>query len=93
MSCSCKIMTREQCSLLHTINVLSFYVVDMGLFVDTHPDDEDAQDRLAHYAKLLGEAKKEYAQRFCPLSKEDANCYGTTWDWECQPLPWEGGCN
>lgn len=91
--CGCNKMNAEQCGLLRNIDILSFFVVDMVLYLDTHPDDADAQDYLAHYAKLLREAQKEYAQRYCALSQADANRYGATWDWECMPLPWEGGCD
>lgn len=91
--CGCPEMSREQCGLLRSIDILSFYVVDMALYLDTHPDDADAQDHLAHFAKMLRDAKREYAQKYCALSKEDVSRYGATWDWECMPLPWEGGCD
>lgn len=93
MNCGCNGMSREQCDLLKDISVLGFFVVDMSLFVDTHPEDENAQDYLSHYAKLLREMKKEYAQQYGALSTEDAALYGVNWDWESMPLPWEGGCN
>ncbi len=93
MSCGCDKMSREQCELLRDISILSFFIVDMSLFADTHPEDQDAQDYLTHYTKLLNEAKKEYAQKYCALSTADVDMYGVKWDWECMPLPWEGGCD
>lgn len=86
-------MTADQCSLLHDINVLSFFVTDMTLFLDTHPDNQHAADYIAHYQKVLCEAKKEYARKYAPLSKNEIETFGKTWSWSCMPLPWDGGCD
>ena len=93
MNCGCNKMTKEQCELLHDISVLGFFVVDMSLYADTHPDDKEAQEYLSHYAKILNEMKREYAQKYCALDSSDVELYGVEWDWDCMPLPWEGGCD
>lgn len=93
MSCECNLsMSEEQCCMLHDINVLGFTVVDMVLYLDTHPDDRKAQDYVRHYQKLLNETRREYAMKYGALCVSDADMYGTSWDWESMPLPWEGGC-
>ena len=93
MNCGCNMMTREQCNMLHDISVVSFFVVDMSLYVDTHPEDQEAHEYLTHYTKMMNDMKREYAQKYCALCASDAELYGVKWDWECMPLPWEGGCN
>lgn len=93
MNCDCgTTMTKEQCEMLHDIDILGFTVTDMILYVDTHPGDKKAQDFVRHYQKLLNSLKREYAMKYGALSVSDADMYGTSWDWAAMPLPWEGGC-
>lgn len=93
MSCDCQItMTKEQCEMLHDIDILCFTVIDMTLYTDTHPDDKKALDFVRHYQKLLNSLRREYAVKYGPLCLSDVDMYGTAWDWAKMPLPWEGGC-
>ena len=40
----------SQKQLLQWINMVSFAVNDITLYLDTHPDDEEALNYLKHYA-------------------------------------------
>lgn len=80
----------NQAQLLHWINMVSFAVVDISLYLDTHPEDEEALKYFNHYINLRREAMEAYAKQFGPLVIDMAGgrC---DWDWADMPLPWEGG--
>ncbi len=83
----------EQEKLLHDIRVLDFVVIEMSLYLDTHPTDRNAMEYFNHYNRMTNKAKKEYAEKFGPLmisQIDTSDCGG--WDWAKLPMPWEGGC-
>lgn len=89
-------MSERPCKkdLLNKINVVSFAVDDVKLFLDTHPCDEDALAFFREYSRMRNEALKEYAAYYGPLTI-DTTVYSCTdrWDWVNEPWPWqEGGC-
>lgn len=83
----------EQEKLLHDIRVLDFVVIEMSLYLDTHPNDRNAMEYFNHYNRMSNQAKKEYSAKFGPLTlalTDISNCDG--WEWATLPMPWEGGC-
>lgn len=91
---SCGCMTKEQ--LLLKITQVSFAVDDIKLYLDGHPDDEDALAYFEEKNALRNEALALYARSYGPLTISTANddesrCFS----WVLQPWPWEirkGGC-
>ena len=83
-----KPMSREQ--LLNRINQVSFAVNEMTLFLDTHPDCEEALAYFEEKSALRNEALEEYAKRFGPLTIDTANdTCSRSFEWVNQPWPWE----
>ncbi len=81
-------MNRAQ--LLHWIDMVSFAVVDITEYLDTHPQDEEALKYFNHYIDLRRNALKLYADQYGPLTIDTANP-DNCWTWADVPLPWEGG--
>ena len=52
----------NQSQLLHWIDMVSFAVVEITEYLDTHPDDEEALKYFNHYADLRRTALRAYAQ-------------------------------
>ena len=81
--------------LLKRINEVSFAVNDILLFLDTHPDCQEALDFYTANVKIRKEALAEYARLNGPLTVDtaDDSC-SRSWEWVKQPFPWEtkGGC-
>lgn len=89
--CQCEQLEQmNRAQLLHFIHVVSFQVVDVHLFLDTHPTDKEALQHFKYYSELCKKAKKLYSEKFAPLTIDTAtpDCY---WDWVKEPWPWEGG--
>lgn len=79
--------------LLKEISMVDFAIVDLNLYLDTHPDDVDAVAYIKQYITILCRLKQEYASLYGPLTIYDANSNeNSDWKWARMPLPWEGGC-
>ena len=86
-------MISEKEKMKYDIGVIDFVIVEMNLYLDTHPTDKDAMDYLSHYVRMKNQAMREYAMKFGPLSISDADgCNMNMWKWSTEPWPWEGGC-
>lgn len=84
----------EQEKLLHQIDLIGFVIVEMNLYLDTHPNDVEAVEYLKHYTHMKTQAMREYASKYEPLTVETANLSPLKeWTWATSPMPWEGGCN
>ena len=83
--------------LLAWVDQVSFAVVEMNLYLDTHPEDEDALAFFREKVELRKEALKQYAEQYDPLTIDTANDrMSRSFEWVMQPWPWEvnrkGGC-
>ncbi len=79
-----------QSQLMCTINYLSFAMDDARLFLDTHPDCQEALEYFNDTMNIRNKAVEEYTSKFGPISSYNVNvCDG--WSWTECPLPWNGG--
>ena len=89
-------MTNGVCKkdLMDQIYLYSFAVDDAKLFLDTHPEDEDALAYFYECSRMRNQALKEYAKHFGPLIIDTVtDSCSDNWDWIDSPWPWqEGGC-
>jgi spore coat protein JB len=86
-------MIDERRELLHRLSVAEFAAVDLNLYLDTHPRDEQA---LAEFVKANHEAMMlthEYEEKYGPLVNfGHAHSVGKearSWQWLSEPWPWE----
>jgi len=81
--------TREQ--LFHTIQVSSFALDDLTLFLDTHPDCADAIALYNQQKAIRAQAIKEYTEAYGPITRYQVDT-NQGWSWTETPWPWEGEC-
>ena len=77
----------ENNNLLKKIQQLSFAKVETELYLDTHPDSQQA---LNYYKKILEEldmAMTEYQNKYGPLFADMT--IGDKWSWIDGPWPWQ----
>lgn len=84
-------VSKEQQRMLNDIGIVDFTLVELMLFLDTHPDNKEAMEHFNHYAKIKNKMVKDYSMMYYPLMKEHAES-SNEWRWGNAPLPWEGGC-
>lgn len=80
------------------IQEISFFLDDMRLFMDTHPENTNGLELLKSALKTRKELLKEFALHFYPLTMDcmadiyenepSSSCYC----WQEGPMPWEGAC-
>lgn len=83
-----KDMDRE--NLMKIITRASFAMDDVKLFLDTHPNCQEALEYYQKAREMREEAWQTYTKKYGPLSSyevDNTDC----WDWNKGPMPWEGG--
>lgn len=70
------------------LQALLFVVTELGLYLDTHQDDQEAFQLFQQYTELAREAKKSYEEMHGPLTSLSAG-QGKTYRWLDDPWPWE----
>ena len=74
--------------LLRQIQALKFAILDVGLYLDGHPDNQKALRYFNQMKAKLETAVSEYEAAFGPLTMLQNNSE-TTWHWVAAPWPWE----
>lgn len=74
--------------LLKEIKETDFVLKELNLFLDTHPDHQEALRMFSTYEKKAERLKAEYTRLFGPLTPS-VNNNTTTWEWIQGPWPWE----
>lgn len=81
--------------LLKQLTVLDFMLVDLGLFLNTHPDEQEA---IAEYNQVVIEADRvraQFEQHYGSLCSFRSKSPTSSWIWPADPWPWcrEGNFN
>ena len=85
-NCQEKQMARSE--MMSCIREYNFAITDIGLYLDTHPDDEKALCLHREYCKKAKDLTDKYQRIYGPLS---INCPCNKWRWLEEPWPWEKG--
>ena len=75
--------------LLLRLSAISFALYETRLFLDTHPENSEALERLKQYQTKYDVLKTEYEKQFGPLTLNGANSD----EWLHDPWPWDNGFN
>ena len=78
--------TREE--MIQRIRCLSFAIVELSQYLNTHNDDEKALCLHREYANELRDLKDKYQMVYGPLT---INFPCNKWRWIEEPWPWERG--
>ena len=88
-------MTQKECprdcareEMMMKIRELDFAIIELELYLDTHPDDRRALCLHNTYARESKELKDKYQKVYGPLTM-DYPC--NKWRWLEEPWPWERG--
>ena len=89
-SCSC--LTSDCCKEMMEIMRTGFYLDDLTLYLDTHPEDQKALALMNEYLKKKQQQVCDFSEQHFVLTK---NCVPQAPDkgifsWSDGPVPWEG---
>jgi len=76
----------DRSMLLRRIAALDFAVVELNLYMDTHPFDSDVNDKLNEYKQKSRVLREEFEKKFGPLTSTDKE--KNRWGWISDPWPW-----
>ena len=79
-------------SALSELMALDFAIDELGLYLNTHRDDEDALELFRSYIRLAKEGREKYVATYGPLLQTDLTANGG-YRWLDDPWPWEKGGN
>ena len=85
-----EIQSRLNCSntALCELMALDFAVVELGLYLDTHKEDQEAFKLYQKYVALYQEGKEKYEKLYGPLVRTSA-AQGSSYSWLENPWPWD----
>ena len=79
-------------AVLRDLTALDFVLVDLQLFLDTHPNDDEALNRYNETLAKANILRQQYESICGPLySFRSFNRGG--WEWDCDPWPWQYSFN
>ena len=84
-----KTMPPEYYELLEELQAVDFVLVELTLYLDTHPEDYNAINQFNHYAKQSKQLRKQYEQQYGPLMQYGKSYSGYPWNWDDAPWPWQ----
>ncbi|MBQ8858393.1 MAG: spore coat protein CotJB [Clostridia bacterium] len=67
-----------------------FALIELTLFLDTHPEDKEALAMFCEYRNRYEELARKYTGTFGPLTIGDVSGRNG-WTWGSTPMPHEGG--
>lgn len=79
----------EYYQILEDLQAADFVLVELTLYLDTHPDDQNAIAQFNSYVKQRNEIKYEFESRFGPLQQFGGSFSDAKWSWHSSPWPWQ----
>lgn len=76
----------ERERLMKHLSSYDFAVIELHIYLDTHPHDKAAAAKLAEYEKKAAELRSEYEKKFGPITSTDITA--NRWAWISDPWPW-----
>ena len=73
---------------LHELQALSFAIVELGEYLDTHRDDRESLALFRQYVELYEDGKQRYEAQYGPLTQRCAGMRGD-YNWLDSPWPWD----
>lgn len=74
--------------LLKQVQMYDFVLNDAALYLDTHPNDKNAQDYYKKHLQMRNSAANEYTAKYGPLLQHDFDG-ANSWRWVDSPWPWQ----
>jgi spore coat protein JB len=73
--------------MLKDIGIINFVMVELNLYLDTHPHDEMALKKYEEYEAILKPLVRDFEKRFGPLTVSADNM--NRFLWINNPWPWD----
>ncbi|MGA9225700.1 MAG: spore coat protein CotJB [Mesobacillus sp.] len=82
-------LPQEFYATMEQLQAVDFVLVELTLYLDTHPNDFDAINQFNQFAKERKRLKKVIESNYGPLMQYGNSYSGYPWDWNDAPWPWQ----
>lgn len=79
----------RQFHALRKLQEIDFVLLELNLYLDTHPQDHDALKQYNYYAQKRKKIAREYEAQYGPLRNFGQSYLRKPNDWTKSPWPWE----
>lgn len=83
-------MSRDE--MLRRISALDFFIIDLHLYLNTHPDDNEAIEMYNNCVVQVKELREEYNKMYGMLLANNSTSK-QPWQWIDNPWPWQKNFN
>lgn len=80
----------ERETLLYQVMQYKFTLIELNLYLDTHPNDIEALNLYNKYLTIEKQMSDKYESMYGPLTLDSDYLGKNTWNWKNSPWPWEG---
>ncbi|WP_433742902.1 spore coat protein CotJB [Falsibacillus pallidus] len=84
-----KQLPEEYYTKLEELQAVDFVIVELTLYLDTHPDDHEAIQQYNNFVKQRKHLKKEFEKQFGALTNFGYSYSHYPWEWKEAPWPWQ----
>jgi spore coat protein JB len=84
-----KQLPQEFYATMEQLQAVDFVLVELTLYLDTHPDDFEAINQFNQFARERKRLKKIIESNYGPLMQYGNSYSGYPWDWNDGPWPWQ----
>ncbi|WP_042348037.1 spore coat protein CotJB [Bacillus massiliigorillae] len=82
-------LPEEYYQILEDLQAADFVLVELTLYLDTHPTDQNAIAQFNSYVQHRNQIKYEFESRFGPLQQFGNSFSDEKWSWHSSPWPWQ----
>ena len=80
-------MTQQE--MMKKLQELSFMLVELNLFLDTHPDNRETRELYNTYSGQMASLREDYFAAYGPTMNFGICPAGDSFSWINSPWPWE----
>ncbi|SFA55258.1 spore coat protein JB [Parageobacillus thermantarcticus] len=84
-----KQVSKEYYELLEQLQTVDFALVELTLYLDTHPTDYQAIQQFNQLAQRRKQLKKQFESAYGPLQQFGNSYSNYPWNWDDAPWPWQ----
>ncbi|MDP5275074.1 spore coat protein CotJB [Chengkuizengella sp. 2205SS18-9] len=74
---------------LRHLQEIDFVLLELSLYLDTHPNDQNALAQLNQYHQIRQRVYREYESCYGPLYQFGRSSSKYPWEWIETPWPWQ----
>lgn len=89
MNARAKVGDEQYYALLERLQTVDFVLVELNLYLDTHPNDMDAIEQYNELTQQRWQIANEFEAMYGPLMNFGHSYSGYPWQWNDAPWPWQ----